>query len=178
MYPPLTDDDWPEALAHLRGFTASANVYRTMAHHPALLAAWGPLRAHIVTKSALPPAALEAVIIRTGHRRGAAYERAHHIVRGRAAGLDDARIAALEGPLSAIAEPDATLARAVDALIDGNVLPEALQAAITARHGTGGLFDLIATVGFYTTLAYVVKSFATPLDDDIARELAARPLAP
>ena len=38
------------------------------------------------------------------------------------------------------------------------------------------MLDLIATVGFYTTLAFIVNSFDTPLDADIAEALARRPL--
>lgn len=177
MLPPIQDADWPEALAHLRsGFTGKANVYRTMAHHPALLAAWQDLRAHVVTKSALDPQALEVVIYRTGHRLGAEYERAHHIVRAREAGMSDDRIASLEGDISGMNETDAPLAAAVDALLDEARLSAELQGRIVDAHGVAGLLDLMATVGFYSTLAFIVNSFDTPLDADIVEALRARPL--
>lgn len=38
---PLTDADWPHEIDDLRdGFAGALNVYRLMAHHPALLRAW------------------------------------------------------------------------------------------------------------------------------------------
>ena len=37
-FQPITDADWPESLAALKGgFATGLNVYRTMAHHPDLL---------------------------------------------------------------------------------------------------------------------------------------------
>ena len=41
--------------------------------------------------------------------------------------------------------------------------------------GQEGLFDLFATVGFYTVLAGMLKSLDVPLDPDIAAELAQTP---
>lgn len=178
MLTPISDDDWPETLAHLKGsFTASLNVYRTMAHSPALLAAWQDLRAHIVTQSALAEAELEVVILRTGLRRDAKYELAHHIVRSRKAGLSDARITSILGEPAGMVESDAVLARAVDALCRDNAVPPDIQESVSALYGTDGLLDLIATVGFYTTLAFIVKSFDTPVDEDVAAAIAEDPLA-
>ncbi len=73
--PPLGDDQWPEPIEDLRsGFAGQLNVYRTMAHNPALLRAWAPLRQHLVKDSALGPQRSEVVILRTGHRLGSHYE--------------------------------------------------------------------------------------------------------
>lgn len=178
-YPPLADAAWPPQIADLAtGFAGRLNVYRVMAHHPALLRAWAGLRAHVVCDTALGPERSEVVILRTGHRLGAAYEWAHHVVRGRAAGLSDTRIKALAGPVTAMAAEDAVLAGAVDALIDRQCLSAAEHEPLAALVGSAGVFDLIATVGFYTTLGFIVRSFDTPLDADVAADLAARPLSP
>ena len=175
---PLADADWPESLAPLKGgFATGLNVYRTMAHHPALLTAWAPLRAHVVTAPALTPDQSEVVILRTGHRLGAAYEWAHHVHRGRKIGMDDARIASIKGPVAAMAPADATLAQAVDDLFDARRLSPASQQALLDLVGTEGMFDVIATTGFYTVLGYIVESFDTPIDAAIAAELKENPLA-
>lgn len=51
---PISDSDWPKEIEELRnGFAGSLNVYRVMAHNPALLRAWASLRQHIVVDSAL-----------------------------------------------------------------------------------------------------------------------------
>lgn len=175
-FAPLSDADWPEQVADLRaGFAGALNVYRTMAHHPALLRAWSALRAHVVTRSALGPDRLEVVILRTGARLGCAYEWQQHVVRARAAGLSDARIAALKGPPRDMDAPDRRLAEAVDALFDRKALDPDALAELTGALGRDGVLDLIATVGFYTTLGYMLNSFGTPLDDDIAALLEATP---
>lgn len=177
--PPLTKADWPQDIADMQtGFAGRLNVYRVMAHHPALMRAWAPLRAHVVQGNALGAQRSEVVILRTGHRAGAAYEWAHHISRGRACGMSDARIASIAGPLDAMAPEDAVIAGAVDALFDHHHLPAAQRDALEALVGKAGVFDVMATVGFYSTLAYIVKTFDPPLDADVAAELAERPLAP
>jgi 4-carboxymuconolactone decarboxylase len=169
---PLGDAEWPEAVADLRdGFAGRLDVYRVMARHPALLRAWAGLRQHVVLDTALGAERSEVVILRAGHRLGAGYEWAHHVVRARAIGFDDARIESLRGPLEAMAPEDAVLAAAVDALCgDARLGPEAL-AGLEASVGQEGVLDLMATVGFYSTLAFIVKSFATPVDAEVAAAL-------
>lgn len=176
-YSPLGEAQWPASLADMKGgFATRLNVYRTMAHNPALLKAWGPLREHIVTKNALGAQFSEVVILRTGHRMDAPYEWAHHVSRGRACGMSDERIASIGGPLEGMAENDAVLARAVDELVLNGRLGQEARLAVAALVGDDGLFDVIATTGFYITLGFIVNSFETPIDEDVAAELAARPL--
>jgi 4-carboxymuconolactone decarboxylase len=170
---PLGDGDWPEEVADLRdGFAGRLDVYRVMARHPALLRAWTALRQHVVLDTALGPERSEVVILRTGHRCGSAYEWAHHVVRARALGFDDARIDALRGPVAAMPPGDAVLARAVDDLTEAARLRPETRAALEALVGQEGVLDLMATVGFYSTLAFIVNSFATPVDADVAAALA------
>lgn len=172
--PPLSDADWPEALADLReGFAGQLNVYRVMAHHPALLRAWAPLRQHLVKDSALGPDRSEVVILRTGHRLGSAYEWAHHVSRARALGFSDDRIRAI----AAMPEgEDGLIVRAVDALFDLHHLPPALEADLAAALGREAVFDLIATVGFYSVLGGLLMTYDTPIDPAIAEALRRDPL--
>lgn len=172
--PPLSDADWPADILDLRdGFAGALNVYRTMAHHPALLRAWAPLRQHVVKDSALGPVRSELVILRAAHRMGSAYEWAHHVSRARALGLPDERIAAMRGMPEG---EDGLIATAVDALFDRRRLPEALEADLTRHLGREAVFDLIATVGFYSVLGHILMTYDTPIDDGVAAEMAARPL--
>lgn len=171
---PIPDADWPEEIADLRdGFAGQLNVYRTMAHDPALVRAWAPLRQHLVKDSALGPERSEIVILRVGVRLGSAYEWAHHVSRARSLGMEDARIAAVR---DAGLEGDRLLVGAVDAMLDDHQLPAALEAELRAEIGTPALFDLIATVGFYLTLGTILKTYDVPVDAAIAEEMAARPL--
>jgi len=176
-FAPLSDADWPDEIAEMRaGFAGGLNVYRTMAHHPDLVRAWSALREHVVNRSALGRQRLEVVILRTGVRLGADYEWSQHVVRARACGLSDTRIAALKGPLSQIGDEDRTLAGAVDELFERKALDAATQSALADLVGKTGILDLIATVGFYSTLGYILNTFETPLDQSIRDDLTANPL--
>ena len=176
-FPPVEDAEWPQASLHLlEGFAGRLNVYRTMAHHPDLLSAWAPLRQHVVLDSVLGPELSEVVILRTGIRLGSNYEWAHHISRARACGMEDARIASISGEPSDMAPNDALLAGAVDELFNQSRLSEGTMKSITKTLGEKAIFDVIATVGFYSTLGYILNSCETPLDESIALELKESPL--
>ncbi len=152
------------------GFAGGLNVYRVMAHHPALLKSWASLRAHVVQGNTLNSRQLEFVILRIGHRWASAYEWAHHVVRGRAAGLTERDIELARSPASAwpAASLEAALMGAVDQLLDDGMLsPDMLQGLID-RIGVAGVMDIMATVGMYSTLAFIVKTFDTPLDSGVA----------
>lgn len=172
--PPLTDAEWPDALDDLRGgFAGQLNVYRTMAHHPALVRAWAPLRQHIVKDTTLGPERSEVVILRTGHRMGSAYEWAHHVSRARRLGFSDDRIRAI----AAMPEgEDGLIVRAVDALFDQRRIPPDVEAELAAAIGRTAVFDLIATVGFYVVLGSILMTYDTPVDAAIADELDRDPI--
>ncbi|CUH64859.1 Carboxymuconolactone decarboxylase family protein [Thalassovita gelatinovora] len=175
-FPPIPDGAWPDQIADLRdGFAGKLNVYRTMAHDPELLKAWAPLRQHVVIDNALGPQLSEVTILRTGHNLESSYEWNQHVHRARACGMSDAQIGSIRGPLAAMDADDATIARAVDELFGVKRLSPDTQKALIALVGEKGLFDVIATVGFYSTLGYILNSCGTPLDDDISADLADKP---
>lgn len=175
-FEPLKDSQWPESVADLReGFAGRLNVYRVMARHPDLLAAWAPLREHVVRKRAMTDQQSEVVILRTGHNLRAPYEWAHHVSRGRAIGMEDDRIASLGGPLEEMAEDDRILARSVDELMRNAHLLPGTRDTLIAAIGPEGMFDLLATVGFYSVLGFIVNTLDTPIDDDVVTEMAVNP---
>ena len=171
--PPVTDADWPEQIADLReGFAGALNVYRTMAHHPDLLSAWAPLRQHVVKESALGPELTEVVILRAGLRMGSAYEWAHHVSRALALGFSEHRINAIRGNPEGI---DGLIVNAVDALFDQRMLGQEQEAALAEAIGRTAVIDLIAMVGFYSVLGYLLNTYDTPIDDTIQQEAHAMP---
>ena len=178
-FAPISDNDWPVEIADmLSGFAGGLNVYRTMAHHPALLNAWADFREHIVNQTTLGNLRSEAVILRTGARLGSSYEWHQHIIRARKSGMEDTRIARLNGPIDEMFLDDAFLATAVDELFDNHRLSKTTETALENLVGKHGVLDLIATVGFYSTLGFILNTFDTPLDQNIADELAQNPLSP
>ena len=177
MLLPLNHTNWPESLTHMAdGFASKLNVYRVMAHNPALLCSWANLRNHLVQNSALSKTALEIVILRTGHKHNSRYEWAHHVIRGRDVGLSEERIAACALPANQCPlADDQTLLIAVDELVDtARLTPQTLE-NLQQYLGKEGVLDVMALVGMYTTLAFIVNSFNTPIDDDIEQALAERP---
>lgn len=167
--PPISDADWPTEIEDmLLGFAGKLNVYRTMAHHPALLRAWTNLRNHLVLGTSLPADLQELVILRTGHRWGSDYEWAHHVVRGRQAGLSEARI---EAARASAEGADGLVLGAVDELFDKGRLSGETFARLEAIVGKTGVLDLMATVGMYTNLAFILNSFDTPLEPEIAAQV-------
>jgi alkylhydroperoxidase family enzyme len=166
---PISEGAWPEELADMaQSFAAKLNVYRTMAHHPALVRAWADLRAHVVLNNVLGDQASEIVILRIGHHWNSDYEWTHHVVRGRAVGLSDERIESMRGDPANMSAGDRTLAEAVDALLRTGRLPPAQRASLIAAIGEKGVLDVMATIGMYTTLAFIVNTFETPIDANIA----------
>ena len=171
---PISDADWPPEIEDLReGFAGALNVYRVMAHHPALLRVWAPLRHHIVRASALGPERSEVVILRAAFRIGSDYEWTHHASRARALGFSDERIAALRNTADG---DDHLIVKAVDALIDEHRLSPSQELELAGAIGRRGVIDLIATVGFYSVLGGLLMTYRTPIDADVAAELAERPI--
>ncbi|MFV0409667.1 MAG: carboxymuconolactone decarboxylase family protein [Paracoccus sp. (in: a-proteobacteria)] len=171
---PIPDRDWPAEIADLQGgFAGRLNVYRVMAHDPELLRAWAPLRQHLVVDSALGPERSEVVILRVGYRMGAEYEWAHHVHRARKLGFSDARIAALKAMPEG---EDGLIASAVDALIDQGRIPAQIETALADLLGRKAVIDLMATVGFYSVLGYLLMTYDTPIDEDVVAEMRERPL--
>ncbi len=163
---PIADADWPETIADmLPGFAGGLNVYRTMAHHPALLRAWADLRDHVVNRTVLGKQRSEVVILRTGVNLGSSYEWQQHVVRARKCGMEDARILSLRGPVENMAADDAVLAKAVDELFGSRRLSPETARALADLVGVEGVIDVMASVGFYSTLGFLLNTFETPLDD-------------
>ena len=166
LLPPRPLDDWPGEIAHLReGFAGQLNIYRTMAHHPALLANWEDLRQHVVKENALGPERLEVVILRIATRLGSAYEWEHHVRRAEALGMDKARIASIGGSLDQMDPEDRLIASAVDALTEEARLTPGVVSELRELLGVAGILDMMATVGFYTTLGAIAETFRVSLDD-------------
>jgi alkylhydroperoxidase family enzyme len=137
-----------------------------MAHHPALLRAWTGLRQHIVLDSALGRDRSEVVILRAAYRLQSDYEWNHHVSRARKLGFSEERILALartpEGE-------DGLIARAVDSVFDERCLPPDLEAELALAIGREAVFDLIATVGFYSILGTLLLTYKTPIEADLAK---------
>jgi 4-carboxymuconolactone decarboxylase len=164
---PIEDEVWPRTISDLRdGFAGKLNVYRVVAHHPALPRAWTSLRQHIVLDSALGRERSEVVILRAAYRLQSDYEWNHHVSRARKIGFSDERISALARTPDG---EDGLIVRAVDSVFDERCLPPELEAELALTLGREAVLDLIATVGFYSTLGTLLLTCKTPIEADLAK---------
>tara|TARA_B110000459_G_C16473175_1_gene430722 strand:- start:695 stop:925 length:231 start_codon:yes stop_codon:yes gene_type:complete len=74
-----------------------------------------------------------------------------------------------------MAKEDAIFAKSVDELMDQKKMLTHTLESVIALVGKKGVLDIIATVGFYSTLGFMLNSFDTPLDDNIAAEMTDQP---
>src|SRR3990172_2308907 len=96
---PLADADIDPELRVRFGDGPILNIFRTLAHHPALAKRWLVFGNHVLAKSTLAPREREIAILRIGWLCRSGYEWGQHVVIARAAGLGDEEIARIaEGP--------------------------------------------------------------------------------
>jgi len=62
---------------------------------------------------------------------------------------------------------DGLIARAVDALLDQKRLSAPLEAELATLIGRKAIFDMMATVGFYLTLGFILLTYDTSIDNQI-----------
>lgn len=171
---PLADGAWPAEIGELRReFAGALNVYRTMAHHPRLLAAWAPLRRHVVLQNSLPPRLQELVVLRTAFHARSRYEWSHHVARALAAGLSRREIdaAGCGDPAAGLDPLEQDVVLAVDELQANYRLSVILRDRLRGRLSVQQVLDLMALVGFYHVLAFMLETFDTPLDDGVPGEV-------
>jgi 4-carboxymuconolactone decarboxylase len=169
MLSPLRDDEWPPIAAEvLKDDVGKLNVYRVMAHNPKLLVAWQNLRNHLILASALNMRQLELVTLRAGHRWNSSYEWAQHVNRGLHAGLTMDEIKSVRGTVAATSFDvlEQSLLTAVDQLIDDGKLSQDTLNILSSELGAEAVLDIMATVGMYSTLAFILKTFDVPLEPD------------
>jgi hypothetical protein len=87
--------------------------------------------------------------------------------------MSDERIAAMRSKPEG---EDGLIAEAVDCLFDKRRLPLDLEEKLADQIGRAAVFDLIATVGFYAVLGYILMTYETPIDEAVAKELEISPL--
>lgn len=144
-----------------------ANIYRTLANYPALMAAWLSWGGHVVRHTELSPVLRELAILRTALVAHGRYPLVQHVRIGRSVGIDDGALARLSDNPSLASWDTATQSAlgAVDQLHHHGRLDDQRYAGLTRHVGVTGSLDLIATVAFYRMAAWMTNACCTPLDD-------------
>ena len=71
------------------------NIFKVLAHHPALVKRWTPFAGHVLSKQTLPFRDRELLILRIGWLNQAEYEFAQHELIAKRGGVSDATWAVL-----------------------------------------------------------------------------------
>ena len=129
---------------------------------PAIGAPLQELGAAIRYRSTLPPRVREAAILLVAASEGSSIEWSAHHPLALAAGLTEAELAEIRAgrtPVGTTPAEDALLATAM-LLVQGGLIDDAQYGRLAAPAGEKALFELCALVGYYRTLALVMRLFA------------------
>jgi 4-carboxymuconolactone decarboxylase len=104
----------------------------------------------------------EFTVLVVARHRDQAFEWAHHVPIALDAGMPPEVIEAVaEGDKSAIGEPFAQVQTFATGLLEHEEIPDSLVSELIAMCGHAGVMDLVATVGYYSTLAMVMEVAGT-----------------
>jgi len=165
---PPYDDTVATALQRLMGAAGADReplaLFRTLAHHDALLERFRQVGSTLLSFGRLDPADREAVIHRTTARCGAAYEwGVHAALFAPAVGRDEAWLRATwsgDAGDPAFSERDAVLMAMCDELHDDATLSDATWSALRARYADDELVELVCLAGFYHLISFACRAFA------------------
>jgi alkylhydroperoxidase family enzyme len=137
-------------------------LFRTIAHHPALLERFRQTGSTLLSFGRLPAVDRETVIHRTCARCGAAYEwGVHAVVFAAPLGLDEHWLRATwRGRPDDFADPgQALLVRFADELHDSATVSDATWAALRERYDDAQLVEVVCLAGFYHLVSFACRAF-------------------
>jgi alkylhydroperoxidase family enzyme len=144
------------------------NLYRALANHPALVAAWTEFSKMLRHDTRTPRALRELVILRGGQLMGSEYEWAQHLPMARKAGVREAQIQNLQSWKTSPefdAREKAALALA-EAVTQGRVTDEVYAQAL--RHfDHHDYVELAVVAAFYAMVGRMLDAMGVPLDADV-----------
>ncbi|HEY3726665.1 MAG TPA: hypothetical protein VGL51_05800 [Solirubrobacteraceae bacterium] len=137
-------------------------LFRALARHPELASRMRPLGAGILGHGLIEPRQREILIHRTCARAGAEYEWGVHAVAfGAPLGLTERQLAATvngDGDDPAWSPHDALLIRLADELHETSSVSDALWSDLAQCYGPPELLELIAIVGWYHLISYLINA--------------------
>ena len=143
------------------------NLYRCLANHPALVAAWSDFSKVLRHGTRTPRALRELVILRGAQLMRSEYEWAQHLKMARKAGVREAQIVALPSWKTS-AEFDAKQKAALllaEAVTNGKVSDEVYAEAM--RHfGHHDYVELAITAAFYAMVGRMLDAMGVQLEPD------------
>ena len=164
-YPDLT-----HASEELRALAASLpplNIFRMLPHMPTFVRGFGQLGTAILSQAALDARLRELIILRVGRQSPAPYEWQQHVPIGRACGVSEDEIAALERndvTAACFSERDRLVLRLVDELLATPRASDATLAAMRAQFSDREVCEAVLTTGFYMMVARFLETTGVDLE--------------
>ena len=144
------------------------NLYRSLANHPALVAAWTEFANAIRHDSRTPRALRELMILRVAQLVRSEYEWAAHLPMARKAGVAEGQIQGLSSwKTSSAFNPKEKAALALAEAIAVNNVPDAVAAEVAKHFGHAEYVELSLTAAFYCMVSRMLDSMRVQLDDDL-----------
>lgn len=145
-------------------------LYRALAHAPALLRAYSGLATALRYEARTPRSLRELGILRTAQLVGSEYEWSHHVPMGRAAGVSEAQIAALERWRES-EEFDAgerALLRCAEEVHEC-ALSDAAFAELERHFEAPEIVELLLVLSFYQAVARLIDAFGLEVEPEYRR---------
>ena len=168
-YPDLSNA--PEDVRTLAASLPPLNIFRMLPHMPTFLRGFGQLGTAILSQAQLDARLREIIILRVGRRSPAPYEWQQHVPIGRACGVSDDEIAALERndvAAACFSERDRIVLRLTDELIAAPRATDATLAAMRAQFSDREVCEAVLTVGFYMMVARFLETTGVDLETGTA----------
>lgn len=135
-------------------------LYQILLNSAPLAAGWEKLLTAIRNRGSLPAALRELVILRVAILNRAPFEFAAHLPIARAAGLSDAKIAALhaEIPGAAFTPIEGAVLTLADTMTRSVQVPDARFEPLRDHFDARGLVELVATVAAYNMVSRFLEA--------------------
>ena len=143
------------------------NLYRSLANHPAVVAAWSEFANMMRHGTRTPRALRELVILRGAQVVHSEYEWAQHLKMARKAGITEAQIAALANWRSSpdFDEKEKAALALAEAVTQGRVSDDVYKEAM--RHfDHHDYVELAVLAGFYAMVARVLDAMGVQLEPE------------
>jgi alkylhydroperoxidase family enzyme len=160
-------DSIPPTVQALLDARPRRNVFRMMAHAPALMPGIMELTGAVLYRAKLRPVLRELVILRVGHLCGSSYEVAQHRKIAQAIGLAQEKIdgTALDADPALYAGNELLVLRMTEQVVRKVKADDALFATVTAALGHELTMELLVVIGLYVMLAQVLENTEVALEE-------------
>jgi alkylhydroperoxidase family enzyme len=164
-YPDLSNA--PDELRALAAQLPPLNIFRMLPHAPTFVRGFGQLGTAILSQAALDARLREIIILRVGRQSPAPYEWQQHVPIGKACGVSETEIAALERNDVAAAcfnERDRVVLRWTDELLAAPRATDDTLAAMRRHFSDREVCEAVFTVGFYMMVARFLETTGVDLE--------------